>query len=240
MENNSIIVLMHIQTSIAFGRPADATILLFWNKKNKSGDKQKALCTTRWPKILQWSTLCQTTIFLCLISSLCLLLCAWFSLIYCYAKYLHDHRWEVFFQLQFLFFLFHCPVPGPIFEQQHTRLFRRLPFHGLPPLFKTWICQKIPAARATRGGLCLVGEGKFLQYSTVKYIYHQYSQGVSAQSLRVSLEKTFSYSTKFPMVGFTLLSTVFGTVSIWIGHSMIEGISQSLPVAIKKRALMSQ
>lgn len=71
----------------------------------------------------------------------------------------------------------------------------------------------------------------------MKYIYHQYSQGVSAQSLRVSLEKTFSYSTKFPMVGFTLLSTVFGTVSI--GRSMIEGISQSLAVAIKKRALIS-
>lgn len=38
LENNCIMALLHIQTSIAFDRPADAAVWLFWNTKDKSGD----------------------------------------------------------------------------------------------------------------------------------------------------------------------------------------------------------
>lgn len=75
-------------------------------------------------KILQWSMLCQTAIFLCLLSSLCLLLCAWFSLIYCYAKYLHDHRWEVGFFAAVSILQFTLPNSGArIWRAAHTLIF---------------------------------------------------------------------------------------------------------------------
>lgn len=63
-------------------------------------------------------------IFLCLISSLCLLLCAWFSLtnlIYCCAKYLHDHRWEgLFFVLISEVSVLPFPLPNPVKSSTHV------------------------------------------------------------------------------------------------------------------------
>lgn len=162
--------------------------------------------------------LCQTTIFLCLISSLCLLLCAWFSLIYCYAKYLHDHRWEGGFLLQFLFFLFHCQILGPIFEQQRTHLFRRLPFYGLPPFVQNMDLPEDPCCQGYQRWpvLCWGGEGFF---DTL--LWNTFTIKIPREYLhRVSLENTFSDSAKLPVVGFTLLSTVFRTVFISIGCSI--------------------
>jgi len=125
-----------------------------------------------------------------------------------------------FFSSSFYSSFFNAKSWGPYLNSSTHVYLEDFLFMVCHCLFKTWTCQKIPAARGTRGGMCFAGEGQFLQYSAVKYVYCPYSQGVSAQSLRVSLENTFSYSAKLPVVGFTVLSSVFRTVFISIGHSI--------------------
>lgn len=164
-------------------------------------------------------------IFLCLISSLCLLLCAWFSLtnlIYCCAKYLHDHRWEgLFFVLISEVSVLPFPLPNPVKSSTHVYV------EGFLFMLCCW-CLKSFCQRLTRTFLLpkipeptlLMGKESFFFLSYVaKCIYHQCSQGI--------LENTFSYSVRLPVAAFTLL---FSEQSIWIGQSTLERSLQSLPM----------
>lgn len=160
MENNYIIVLMHIQTSIAFGRPADATILLFWNKKDKSGDNQKALYPTRWPKYCNAPCCARLQSFS--VSSP-LSVCSFvhgFLLFTVMPNTFMITGGKGFFCCSFYSSFFTAKSWGPYLNSSAHIYLEDFLFMVCHHLFKTWICQKIPAARDTRGGLCFVGGGK--------------------------------------------------------------------------------
>lgn len=218
MENNYIIVLMHIQTSIAFGRPADATILLFWNKKDKSGDNQKALYPTRWPKYCNAPCCARLQSFS--VSSP-LSVCSFvhgFLLFTVMPNTFMITGGKGVFCCSFYSSFFTAKSWGPYLNSSAHIYLEDFLFMVCHHLFKTWICQKIPAARDTRGGLCFVGGGEGF-FDTL--LWNTFTIKIPREYLhRVSLENTFSDSAKLPVGGFTLLSTVFRTVFISIGCSI--------------------
>lgn len=113
-------------------------------------------------------------------------------------------------------------------EEQHTCLWRRLPFHGMPLMVKIFLSkvdQKIFAFKDTRAHT-FYREGKFLQSSPAKCTYHQCFKGI--------LENT---SMRLPVMTFTLL---FSEQSVLIGHSMLEGSLQNLPMPTKEVASIFQ
>lgn len=173
-------------------------------------------------QILQCSTLCQSTIFLCLISSLCLLLCAWFSLIYCYAKYLHDHRWDDFFCYGFNSSFFTAKSLG-LYLNSSTQVYLDFLFMVYHYLFETWVCQNITAARDTRGSPCF---GRFLQ----SLLWNAFTMNISREYLHWgSTEKQFFIFRKISCGRFHPAEHSFQNSHfswLWyriIGHLKLEG-----------------
>lgn len=136
----------------------------------------------------------------------------------------------IFFLLQFLFFLFHCQILGPIFEEQHIYLesFIFKVCHWKILDRKVLNTRKFLFSEIPEVAHAFMGRGSFfnlLLWNTLS-IFSRNNYPVS----KVLLENTTLYSTK---KGFTLLSTVFRTACIWMRNNMIEGNLWNLPTPTK-------
>lgn len=172
--------------------------------------------------MLHCCTLCQIIIILCLLSSLSLLLCACFSPIYCYAKHLHDHRWEAgfFFGCSFYSSFFSLPHPRVHTWTVYVFIWKTsISWSAASEFFKCGFATEISAARDTRGSLCCFGQGRFLWlHCEIICLLSMFPGSISTAFKDFHWKMLFPCSAKFP-VWVSHCWAVFRTVLIKISCS---------------------